>query len=70
MCLLDSVAFLGWIGEGSKEIRGKTRELIQLGAVCYLSSASIWEMVIKASKGLLVLPIPLEELIPTNDVSI
>ena len=66
MYLLDIVAFLGWIGEGSKEVRGKTRELIQSGAVCYLSSASVWEMVIKVSKGLLVLPIPLEELIPAK----
>ena len=64
MYLLDTVAFLGWIGEGSKEIRGQTRDLIQSGVVCYLSRASVWEMVIKASKGLLVLPIPLEKLIP------
>ena len=66
MYLLDTVAFLGWIGEGSKEIRGRTRELIQSGAVCYLSVASVWEMVIKISKGLLALPIPMEELIPAK----
>lgn len=66
MYLLDSVAFLGWIGEGSKEVKGRTRELIQSGAVCYLSVTSIWEMVIKVGKGLLILPMPLEELVPAK----
>lgn len=62
--LLDTHAFLWFIG-GRSDISGNARSLIEdTGNQSYLSTASLWEMAIKISLGKLKLGQPFEKLIP------
>lgn len=54
--LLDSHAFLWWVGD-DPALKRRARTLIADPAnECYVSHASVWEMAIKASVGKLTLP--------------
>ena len=59
--LLDTQAFLWWIGDDERLTR-KARAAIA-GSECRLSVASCWEIAIKASLGRLDVPRPLERFI-------
>ncbi len=59
--LLDTQAFL-WFLSGDRKLSAKARAALrQSSAELYLSSASVWEMAIKASLGRLELPKPLDQ---------
>jgi PIN domain nuclease of toxin-antitoxin system len=59
--LLDTHAFLWW-NLGSPQLSGKAREPIASGqAEIYVSAATAWEIALKARKGRLGLPAPLNQ---------
>jgi PIN domain nuclease of toxin-antitoxin system len=59
--LLDTQAFL-WFLSGDRKLSAKARAALrQPSAELYLSSASVWEMAIKAALGRLELPKPLDQ---------
>jgi PIN domain nuclease of toxin-antitoxin system len=53
--LLDTHAVV-WFLEGSDKLRSGAREAIEAADRVYVSSATIWEMAIKVSRGRLVAP--------------
>ena|SRR3989338_4841765 len=56
MILLDTVTFL-WIITGSKELSVKAKKIyLDRNNKIYLSSASLWEMIVKHKLGRLPLP--------------
>ena len=62
--LLDTQAWL-WLASGERKLAGRARRLVEDRAnAVYLSSASVWEVAIKRSRGKLELEGPLEEVIP------
>lgn len=62
--LLDTHIFL-WYISADPRLPATSRAAIQdPGNDCYLSVASVWEAVIKASLGKLPLPLPAEEYLP------
>ena len=56
--LLDTLAFLWWVGDDSRLSR-RARAAITDGS-CLLSVASCWEMAIKAGLGKLEIPRPID----------
>lgn len=70
--LLDTQAFLWWVSDDGRLSR-RARTTIAADR-CYLSSASCWEMAIKASLGKLEIPRPiarfLQEQIEVNGFSL
>jgi PIN domain nuclease of toxin-antitoxin system len=48
--LLDTHIFI-WVTEDSSQLTAKARELIESASAIYVSSASIWEIAIKARLG-------------------
>jgi PIN domain nuclease of toxin-antitoxin system len=58
--LLDTHAFLWWIGD-DESLGGKARKAIANDRNhCFLSMASCWEMAIKKSLGKLEIPVPVD----------
>jgi PIN domain nuclease of toxin-antitoxin system len=62
--LLDTHAFLWWVGDSDELSRRARRAIADPGNECWLSLASCWEMSIKLSLGKLRLPAPIESFIP------
>lgn len=61
--LLDTHAFLWFIG-GHKKLSAKARSIIEdAGSDCLISAASIWEIAIKHSLGKIQSKVPLQTLI-------
>ena len=55
-CLLDTHAFI-WLSTDDERLSGKARNaILDIRTSLFLSSASIWEMVIKTALGKLKLP--------------
>lgn len=64
MILLDTATFL-WLITGSKRLSPKAKELyLNKKKNIYLSSVSVWEMVVKYQLGRLPLPLPPVQFIP------
>jgi PIN domain nuclease of toxin-antitoxin system len=60
--LLDSHAFL-WALDDNDQLGANVRAALQSGREAWLSSATVWELGIKAAIGRLSLPVPLRELV-------
>ena len=60
--LLDSHAFL-WALDATDQLGANVRAALQSGREAWLSSATVWELGIKAAIGRLSLPVPLRELV-------
>ena len=60
--LLDSHAFL-WALDDNDQLGANVRAALQSGREACLSSATVWELGIKAEIGRLSLPVPLRELV-------
>lgn len=56
--LLDTHAFLWFVGGHRRLTRRARRAMEETGTTLYVSAASVWEMAIKASLGRLTLPLP------------
>lgn len=62
--LLDTQAFLWWIND-SPELSTRARRVLRdPDNALFLSLASVWEMAIKASRGKLAVPGPIEAFVP------
>lgn len=61
--LLDTHAFLWWIGDDPRLKSAAKRAIADIENECYLSVASCWEMAIKVSLGKLRLAKPIERFI-------
>jgi PIN domain nuclease of toxin-antitoxin system len=61
--LLDTHAFLWWVGDDPELKSTAKRAIADIGNECYLSMASCWEMAIKISLGKLRLAKPIERFI-------
>lgn len=62
--LLDTHAFLWWVGGERRLPRAARAAIADPANTCRLSLASCWEMAIKTSLGKLRLPAPLERFVP------
>jgi PIN domain nuclease of toxin-antitoxin system len=62
--LLDTHAFLWWIGDAAELSKTARNAIGRAENECLLSVASCWEMAIKTSLGKLVLSQPVERFIP------
>ena len=51
--LLDTHIFL-WIADNSLRLNAKARELVESASAVYISSATIWEVAVKARTGKMI----------------
>ncbi len=61
--ILDTHAFLWWVGDDSRLTTGARRLIGQVENQCFLSLASCWELAIKHSLGKLTLEGPFESFV-------
>ena len=62
--LLDTHAFLWWVGDDASLSRKARATIGDTSNECFISLVSVWEMAIKLSLGKLKLPEPIERFIP------
>lgn len=61
--LLDTHAFLWWVDD-NRRLSATARRAIADATEGFLSIASCWEMAIKVGRGRLMLPAPIDRLVP------